>query len=190
MPRPSGLASMLKWLCKVTTMLLIRQRHQLELHLNMLGSMHKWQCKVTMMPLIHQKSQLHLSVLENMLRWQCRATMRVVFEHQVHSRNDWIYRALHKVSGSMHRWRCRIMHHSKRQIHPQTWVNLLKWPCRIVQLRMNKYSTICLKSMVVTHLENDLTAQISQEMAELEWMPVITQTISRMMVSQIRFWDQ
>ena len=190
MPHPSELASTHRWPCKITTTQSIHQRHQLELHHNMLGSMHRWQCKVTMMLSIHRKSQLHLSVLENMLRWQCRTTMRVVLEHQVHSRNDWIYHAHHKMSGSMHRWRCRIMHHSKRPIHPKIWVNLLKWLCKIVQLQMNKYLTICLKSMVVIHLENDLIARISQEMAELEWMPVITQTISRMMVNQIRFWDQ
>ena len=48
MPHPRGLASTLKWLCKITTIQLIHQRHQLKLLLNTLGSMRKWQCKVTM----------------------------------------------------------------------------------------------------------------------------------------------
>ena len=88
MPHPSGSASTLKWLCKITTKQLTHQRHQLELHLNMLGNMHKWQCKVIMILSILRKSQLHLNVLENMLRWQCKVTMKVVFEHQVHCRKD------------------------------------------------------------------------------------------------------
>ena len=45
----SELVSTHKWLCKVTMIQLIHQRHQLELHLSMLVSMHKWQCKVTTM---------------------------------------------------------------------------------------------------------------------------------------------